>query len=521
LIFKVKRPFWKLNFHEKKRLANIKWGTLLVPPQQTNSKLLEFRKTINRSTPVNYHPFKECITTWRPTKIQFQQLPPPEDLNFKWVDSEVGLVDAVRELNKQLVVAFDTESNCEFSYLGMTCLIQVCTYESVFIFDCLSLFDVIEKHLGPLFSNQEIIKLVLDAGDVTELQRDFGIFCQSVIDIQELYHVLNPNKYQIGMKDLVLEYFGDVIDKMPQLADWRVRPLCQELIDYAANDVVYLIRIWYLLLPKVNWNLCTLERSKSSMLKLYRTPNVNPSNSFYSDILKFIPRSVRSKFDCQVERRMYEDIFNWRQQTCALFDWSVSSFISKKSFALVLLNKPQSTEFLCNLVHNCKAWPKYIQSELLSIVSNKTIPSTDRIPGTELENTCEIEIEIAPGVSLPEADITPENIQYVIPNDVTIVDEIMTSDEDEISGIEITIENEAISINDGNEKGKNFGEIEGPRSGKTLKNFLKRKKLKANRLKRNEERLAMGLQPCIFRKSRGIKRDYGRKAKRLALLKGV
>jgi ribonuclease D len=90
--------------------------------------------------------------------------------------------------------------------------------------------------LGPVLANCEIPKLVLDAGDVTELQRDFHIFSTAVLDIQELYAIINPNVYQVGLKTVAREYFDIEVDKTAQKADRRVRPLHRDLISYASKD---------------------------------------------------------------------------------------------------------------------------------------------------------------------------------------------------------------------------------------------------------------------------------------------
>jgi hypothetical protein len=328
-----------------------------------------------------------------------------------------------------------------------------------------------------------------------------------------MYFHINPNRFQIGMKDLVFEYFGDVIDKLPQLADWRVRPLHHELIDYASNDVIYLMKVWYLLLPKIDWNAFSLVRSKNTVLKLYRQPVQKSSDVVFDEILKLIPKRYVTKLDSQNERQIFAKLYNWRKQICIKRDDSVNNFISKKQFSLLLLSKPISREDLIKIIPESLSWSNELMQELFLILANKSIAGEVTL-GTELEDKyCEMEIEIPPGVSLPEADIAPENIEYVIPNNLVILDEVLTSDDDDdVCAIEITFEND-LSRDECKPEELNFGRLIGHRSGKTLQNFLKRKRNRANRSRRNEERKAQGLDPLIFHRCRGIKRDYGRKAK--------
>jgi ribonuclease D len=102
-----------------------------------------------------------------------------------------------------------------------TCTIQIATYECVYIVDCIKLHHLI--------TYKGILKIVLDAQDLLELQRDFLVYFQSVIDVQEVYHFLNPSVFQISFKTLVSEYFRVTVDKLPQKADWRVRRLHEDV----------------------------------------------------------------------------------------------------------------------------------------------------------------------------------------------------------------------------------------------------------------------------------------------------
>jgi ribonuclease D len=146
----------------------------------------------------------------------------------------VGLLDKMcKQLRNEVVIALDIEGHTEHSCLGMTCTIQIATYECVYIVDCIKLYHLITHKLGPIFSNKYILKTVLDAEDLLEFQRDFLVYFQSVIDVQEVYHFLNPSVFQVSFKTLVSEYFGVTVDKVQQKADWRVRPLHDDLLAYA------------------------------------------------------------------------------------------------------------------------------------------------------------------------------------------------------------------------------------------------------------------------------------------------
>jgi ribonuclease D len=466
---------------------------------------------------VEVHPFANEIKEWKPSASQLFKLPAPMNLMYTWVDTEVVMKDVARQLTKEIVISFDTEGHNEYSYLGMICLIQISTYEWTYIFDCIALYSLIQKYLGPIFESPDILKVVCDSGDVTELQRDFHIFCQAVVDIQEVYYFLNPSKFQISLRDLVFTVYEKNIDKVPQLADWRMRPLHDDLIQYAANDSMYVLKLWYELLPKVDWSRCKLDRSKGNMLKLYRCP-VHASNSFvFKDVLKLIPRGV----NFEKQKSLFDKLYLWRIDICKQIDNSVHYFLPQKKLAVIIQNQPNSNSFLHRLVPSSKYWPLFVQETLLKQLRNDQDElETD---GNELENEwCNFDVRPDPGVCPPKADNAPDtnDSSKLVVSNYIINDEVMTS-EDESEDMLVSNANDNCDncVNSVKPQEVNFANLISIRTGKTRRNHMYRVKRKAARARINEERKAQGLQVIKFKRSRGIKRDYGAQAKRLADLK--
>ena len=55
-----------------------------------------------------------------------------------------------------------------------------------------------------------------------------------------------------GLKDLILEIHGKQINKEQQQSNWGDSNLSQKQLEYAANDVLYLIKIYRKLLEMMN-----------------------------------------------------------------------------------------------------------------------------------------------------------------------------------------------------------------------------------------------------------------------------
>ena len=75
--------------------------------------------------------------------------------------------------------------------------------------------------------------------DMTMLQREFDLVPPMVWDTQIGARLLGTRKF--GLADLVERYFGIRLSKSSQKADWGRRPLSEKMLEYALNDVRYLL----------------------------------------------------------------------------------------------------------------------------------------------------------------------------------------------------------------------------------------------------------------------------------------
>jgi hypothetical protein len=75
--------------------------------------------------------------------------------------------------------------------------------------------------------------------DMTMFKREFGKLPAVVYDTQIGARLLGARRFGLG--DLVKEYFGVELSKSSQKADWGKRPLSPKMIEYALNDVHYLL----------------------------------------------------------------------------------------------------------------------------------------------------------------------------------------------------------------------------------------------------------------------------------------
>lgn len=158
------------------------------------------------------------------------------------------LIDSTEELAAHLenqcqgqeipVCAIDTEADSLHRYRESLCLIQFAYGTDCVLIDPLAIEDL--TPLGSYLSKSVVWMHGADY-DMTMLKRQFGELPGKVYDTQIGARLLGARRFGLG--DLVTHYFGIDLVKSSQKADWGKRPLSEKMIDYALNDVRYLLEM--------------------------------------------------------------------------------------------------------------------------------------------------------------------------------------------------------------------------------------------------------------------------------------
>jgi len=150
------------------------------------------------------------------------------------------LEDMVTRLSEEPILAVDTESNSLHAYRERVCLIQFSTTKADYLVDPLALDDL--SALGRLFGESRIEKVFHAAEyDLLCLYRDFGLAVCNLFDTMIAARILGRS--EIGLGAMLEAELGVKLDKRFQRANWGLRPLPDDLIDYARLDTHYLIAL--------------------------------------------------------------------------------------------------------------------------------------------------------------------------------------------------------------------------------------------------------------------------------------
>lgn len=143
-----------------------------------------------------------------------------------------------RQGNASPLCAIDTEADSLHRYRESLCLIQFAVRGQSVLIDPLAIDDL--SPLGDYLAEATVWMHGADY-DMTMFKRQFGDLPRVVYDTQIGARLLGARRFGLG--DLVNQYFGVELSKSSQKADWGKRPLSPKMIEYALNDVDYLLEM--------------------------------------------------------------------------------------------------------------------------------------------------------------------------------------------------------------------------------------------------------------------------------------
>ncbi len=140
-------------------------------------------------------------------------------------------------------LAVDTEAMGLVHGRDRLCLIQICNEFK--LTSCIKINKGVceASNLKNLFENKNILKIFHFARfDVAALKSNLTINTQNIFCTKIASKLARTYTNKHGLKDVIYEMLGVELDKTSQSSDWgNEYNLSQEQIDYAANDVRYLI----------------------------------------------------------------------------------------------------------------------------------------------------------------------------------------------------------------------------------------------------------------------------------------
>jgi ribonuclease D len=157
-----------------------------------------------------------------------------------WIDTAEEFDRFLASVANVREIALDTEGASFHRFVDRIYLLQLSTRDATAVIDPLAVGR--PQRLGALLEDQRIEKVLHDADyDLRLLHQDYGWHARNVFDTRIAAQLLGLTAF--GLAALLDKHFGVRLDKKHQRADWSMRPLTPGMLDYAAQDTMYLLEL--------------------------------------------------------------------------------------------------------------------------------------------------------------------------------------------------------------------------------------------------------------------------------------
>ena len=218
------------------------------------------------------------------------------------------------------IISIDTEFVRNKTFYPELCLLQIGTSTGSYAIDPNKITNLLL--LKKILRNKNILKIFHSPRQDIEIFFNlFGLLPKNIFDTQIAYSFISQ-EYQISYEKIVLNILKIKLDKSFQYNDWTLRPISQNQLNYALNDVYYLRKIYFKIKDKLkiknrfDW---AIEESKTYLnKKLYLNSPENYWKNIYPSKTKHLSLYKLKK------------IFEWREKKCINFNVSRKLVFSDK-----------------------------------------------------------------------------------------------------------------------------------------------------------------------------------------------
>tara|TARA_B100001027_G_scaffold3777_1_gene2491 strand:+ start:10223 stop:11080 length:858 start_codon:yes stop_codon:yes gene_type:complete len=231
-------------------------------------------------------------------KINFFLKKKKEIYLIESIDDKAFVEDSL--LNEKLI-GIDTEFNWRKTYFPELSLLQISTESQILLIDYLK-FKSLSFLKKILESNQRLIIAHSSRSDATVLSTNLKIKLKNTFDIQLAEKEINGGFIK-NYGSIVSTYSGYELDKSETNSNWLKRPLKGKQLEYAANDVNFLIPIYKKQIKKLK------KRDKVKKVMLDSRKEVEKGNQeLHISRLKKLKRASNDE----------RDIFIWRERQASI-----------------------------------------------------------------------------------------------------------------------------------------------------------------------------------------------------------
>ena len=301
-----------------------------------------------------------------------------------YINSQQELELLIAKIKKFKMMAIDTEFVREKTYFPLLSLIQIAIQNKenieVFLIDCLAEINLLE--IVKLIYDKKIIKIfhssMQDLQIFQRINNDMNVedknkLPENIFDTQIMSNIVDSNINQ-SYQSLVEKFCNYKINKNQQRSDWECRPLTVEQLEYAVEDVLFLIPIYQELLQNItklgrqNW----LQEDISDFVI-----------TACSDEIDHIFRKICPR-DCGYQQKNHMNQFLlWREGLVKIINLPRQHFVEDEIIAKIINYNASCGEELEkkglqeDIVVNIEVVESYFIKKIISDISNQIIATVN------------------------------------------------------------------------------------------------------------------------------------------------
>ena len=265
--------------------------------------------------------------------------------DYMWIDDNSQLEDLVLSIKGDEALAFDSEFERVNTFYPKPALFQLKINEGYYLIDMTKISNY--TPLVKLFDN-----IILHSGseDLEILYNLNGQLPEFIFDTQIAASLCGYGLH-FSYQNIVKEVFGVELSKAHSRSDWMKRPLSDEQIEYAIDDVVYLTELKKTLEKKLqelgrkNWYELLMSQRKSAIVD---------SNH----ISKTFVNICKSKQFKMSQQKLVLSLLKWREEAAIARDKPRTWILKNAEIINIVIKQPQDE---AALIKDIGLYPKFVK----------------------------------------------------------------------------------------------------------------------------------------------------------------
>jgi len=288
--------------------------------------------------------------------------------SFEYLDTVADVEKFTSEIAKTREIALDTEGASFHRFVDRVYLLQLSTRARHAVIDPLPMG--VPPGLGALLEDPAVEVVFHDADyDLRLLQQDYGWHIRNIFDTRVAAQLLGYTAF--GLAALLERFFDVKLDKKHQRADWSMRPLTGDMLDYAAQDTRWLLQLRDHMASELErMGRTAWAREEFALLEGTRWVDEEPGTSY-----------LRMKGARDLSRRelaVLRELVPWRDTVAGVLDRATFRVLGNEQLLEIARSQPQSKDALGRIKGMPRAILEQRGAELLDAVRRAlAVPDAD------------------------------------------------------------------------------------------------------------------------------------------------